>query len=174
MIDAMTTQAEVRKRRATLTRAGIVLGIGLGAFVDGIAFHQVAQWHNMLSSTERWPVTTIEGMKANTRGDGLFHAFAFGVVLVGIWMLWNALRGGAHGSGRSLVGWMIVGFGIFNVVEGIADHHILGLHHVNEGTDELAWDLGFLAISVGLIAGGWLLARDRVSSGASTCPMSPT
>lgn len=155
----MRTHAEVRARRATLTAPGIVLGIGLGAFIDGIALHQIAQWHNMLSSTERWPVTNMDGIEANMRVDGLFHAFAFVVVLVGLWLLWNALRDGAYGSARTLIGWMIAGFGIFNVVEGIIDHQILGIHHVNEGSDELAWDIGFLAISVALIAGGWLLAR---------------
>ena len=147
-------------RRAGLTGPGVVLGIGLGAFIDGIALHQIAQWHNMLSSTERWPVTTMDGMKANMRADGLFHAFAFVVVLIGLWMLWNALRSGAH-DGRALIGWMIVGFGLFNVVEGIIDHQILGLHHVHEGSNELAFDVGFLALSVVLIAIGWLLARDR-------------
>jgi uncharacterized membrane protein len=156
----MTRHTEVRVRRAGLTGPGIVLGIGLGAFIDGIALHQIAQWHNMLSSSERWPVTTMDGMEANMRADGLFHAFAFVVVLIGLWMLWNALRGGAYG-GRALIGWMIVGFGLFNIIEGIIDHQILGLHHVHEGSNELAFDVGFLALSIVLIAIGWLLARDR-------------
>jgi uncharacterized membrane protein len=47
-------------------------------------------------------------------------------------MLWNALRNDAPGSGRSLLGWMLAGWGIFNVVEGVIDHLILGVHHVNE------------------------------------------
>lgn len=148
---------ETGVQRRTLTGPGLVLGVGLGAFIDGIALHQIAQWHNMLSSTERWPVTTMDGMMANMRADGLFHAFAFVVVLIGLRMLWNVSRDGVYGSGRALVGWMIVGFGVFNVIEGVIDHQILGIHHVNEGSNELAWDLGFLAISVALIVSGWLL-----------------
>ena len=27
--------------------AGIVLGLGLGRFVDGITLHQIMQWHNV-------------------------------------------------------------------------------------------------------------------------------
>jgi uncharacterized membrane protein len=27
---------------------------------------------------------------------------------------------------------MLIGFGLFNLVEGIIDHHLLGIHHVNE------------------------------------------
>ena len=43
---------------------------------------------------------------------------------------------------------MLTGFGIFNLVEGIIDHHLLGLHHVNETVPPeqwLWWDLAFLA-----------------------------
>lgn len=43
---------------------------------------------------------------------------------------------------------MLMGFGIFNLVEGIIDHHLLGLHHVNETAPPeqwLWWDLGFRA-----------------------------
>jgi len=29
--------------------AGILLGIGLGGFVDGIVLHQILQWHHMLT-----------------------------------------------------------------------------------------------------------------------------
>lgn len=54
---------------------------------------------------------------------------------------------------------MLVGWGIFNLVEGVIDHTILGLHHVREGGNELPWDLGFLAFGAALIVGGWLLVR---------------
>jgi uncharacterized membrane protein len=144
-----------------LAAPGIVLGLGLGGFLDGIVLHQIVQWHNMLSSTERWPATTLEGLEANMRGDGLFHAATWILTVLGLWLLWNALRKDAYGSGRSLVGWMLAGWGVFNVVEGIVDHQILGLHNVHEGSNELAWDLGFLAFGAALILGGWLLARDR-------------
>ena len=29
---------------------GVVVGIGLGRFVDGIVLHQILQWHHMLTS----------------------------------------------------------------------------------------------------------------------------
>ena len=155
----MATDAVQPRTQLSLTPAGIVLGLGLGGFVDGIVLHQVAQWHNMLSSTDRWPATTLEGMEANMRGDGLFHAATWILVALGVWLLWHALRGGARRSGRELVGWMLAGWGIFNLVEGVIDHAILGLHHVREGGNELPWDLGFLAFGVVLVVGGWLLVR---------------
>jgi uncharacterized membrane protein len=33
-----------------ISKAGILLGIGLGGFVDGIVLHQIFQWHNMVSN----------------------------------------------------------------------------------------------------------------------------
>jgi uncharacterized membrane protein len=56
-----------------MTTPGILLGLGLGGFVDGILLHQIFQWHNMLSSTDRWARTTLEGMESNKLADGLFH-----------------------------------------------------------------------------------------------------
>jgi uncharacterized membrane protein len=157
--DVATTQAEGRTRHASLIAPGIMLGLGLGGFLDGIVLHQIMQWHNMLSSTDRWPVTTLEGMEANMRGDGLFHVATWVLTVLGLWMLWNALRNDAYGSGRALVGWMLAGWGIFNVVEGIIDHQILGLHNVHEASgNEIVWDILFLAFGAALIIGGRLLA----------------
>lgn len=156
---ATTTHAEVGARRTSLTGPGILLGLGLGGFLDGIVLHQIVQWHNMLSSTDRWPATTLKGMEANMRADGLFHAATWLLTVIGLWMLWSALRDGAYASGRVLLGWMLAGWGIFNLVEGIIDHQLLGLHNAHEGSNELAWDLAFLVSGIALIAGGWLLAR---------------
>ena len=50
------------------------------------------------------------------------------------------------------------GWGAFNLVEGLVDHHLLGLHHVRDGAAQLAYDLAFLVLGallvlVGLAAG---------------------
>jgi uncharacterized membrane protein len=61
-----------------------------------------------------------------------------------------------------LVGAMLVGFGVFNLVEGIVDHHLLGIHHVNETVlpDQwVFWDVGFLIWGALMLIGGWLLWR---------------
>ena len=134
-----------------------LLGLGLGGFLDGIVLHQITQWHNMLSSTDRWPATTLEGMERNMLADGLFHAATWILTVVGLWLLFNALRDGEYRCGRALVGWMLAGWGIFNLVEGVIDHQLLGIHHVRG--ESLAWDLSFLAFGAVLLLGGWLLAR---------------
>jgi uncharacterized membrane protein len=141
---------------------GILLGIGLGGFVDGIVLHQILQWHHMLSSTEAHPATTVAGLETNTLWDGLFHAATWIAVAIGLYLLWRRTTDWRWAiSGRAFVGWLLVGWGLFNLVEGIVDHQILGIHHVREGAgiDETAWDLGFLAFGLLLVLGGWFLAR---------------
>jgi hypothetical protein len=43
------------------------MGLGLGAFIDGIVLHQVLQWHHMLTSTRKYPMTTVAGLEAGGR-----------------------------------------------------------------------------------------------------------
>lgn len=114
------------------TAAGILFGLGLGGFFDGIVLHQILQWHHMLTSAG-WPADNVHDLKVNTLWDGIFHASTYVFVVAGLVVLWRrAQRTHLWWSGRMLVGSMLLGFGIFNVVEGIIDHQILGLHHVNE------------------------------------------
>jgi uncharacterized membrane protein len=60
---------------------------------------------------------------------------------------------------------MLVGFGLFNLVEGTIDHHLLGLHHVNETAPReqwIYWDVGFLVWGAAMLVGGlYLLKRGR-------------
>lgn len=53
--------------------AGILFGLGLGGFFDGIVLHQILQWHHMMSDTAGYPVTTLRGLEVNTVADGFFH-----------------------------------------------------------------------------------------------------
>ena len=65
-------------------------------------------------------------------------------------------------------GLVLAGWGIFNVVEGLIDHHLLGVHHVRDDLGApLSWDLGFLAFGLGLIAAGWALHRRGAEALAS-------
>jgi len=48
-LDVSMAEAATRERAFPLS-AGILFGLGLGGFCDGIVLHQVLQWHHMLSS----------------------------------------------------------------------------------------------------------------------------
>jgi uncharacterized membrane protein len=144
--------------------AGILFGLGLGGFFDGIVLHQVLQWHHMLSSW--YPNTTLENLKFNTFWDGIFHSGTYVFVLAGLFTLWrHAHRGHLYWSNKLLNGTLLIGFGIFNCVEGVVDHQLLGIHHVNETVPEaqwIYWDIGFLIWGAAMI---FLLARQGKKQG---------
>jgi uncharacterized membrane protein len=148
--------------------AGLLLGIGMGGFADGILLHQILQVHNMLSAVR--PKTTLIDAEVNMFWDGLFHAFTWVVTLLGLIKLWKAGRSRTtYWSGRALAGAMILGWGLFNLVEGIIDHHVLGIHHVIERLGPSMFDWAFLGVGgVGFMLIGWLLIRaaDRDTSDA--------
>ena len=55
-----------------------------------------------------------------------------------------------------------MGFSIFNLLEGIVDHHILGIHHVNEimARDQwVYWDVDLLVWGAATLIVGWALLR---------------
>ena len=149
-----------RAERPAGRRAGITLGIGLGGFVDGILLHQIAHWHNMGSAV--LAPSTLEALQLNMKWDGLFHAAVWLVTLVGVYLLLgDARRGAPLPAAGPFTGQLILGWGLFNLVEGIVDHHLLGLHHVRDLPVHLPlYDWLFLAVGgAGFILLGWALAR---------------
>ncbi len=140
---------------------GIWLGMGLGGFLDGIVLHQVLQWHHLLSDTGDHPTTTVRGLEDNTFADGLFHLSTWLFVAVGLaltvhaWQQRKLAPPWGHHVGMLLVGW-----GAFNLVEGIVDHQLLQIHHVRDDLGgPLSWDLGFLAFGAALVLIGAALAK---------------
>ena len=150
--------------QGALISAGVLLGTGLGGFVDGIVLHQILQWHSMLSSLK--PPTDLVTMKVNMMWDGLFHAFTWITTVTGLGLLWRAGgRPDVPWSGRTMAGSLLIGWGAFNGIEGLIDHQILGIHHVHPGEGELAWDIGFLLSGVAMAAAGaWLVRAGRADT----------
>lgn len=159
----MATAATPRSRgsvRAT-TAPALLLGLGLGAFVDGIVLHQLLQWHHILSATGDHPMHTVAGLEANTLADGVFHAAAWVLTAVGALLAIRRWRDGTLSpSWRVHVGGLVTGWGAFNVVEALVNHHLLGLHHVRDDLGGPAsWDYGWLAGSAVLLAVGLAVLR---------------
>jgi uncharacterized membrane protein len=132
--------------------------IGMGGFIQ--------RWHHMLSTII--PPDTMAGLHTNMLWDGLFHALTWGVTLVGIFMLWNVTSRHAERvtelpSTKSFVGSLSLGWGLFNLIEGVIDHHLLALHNVREIPEPLSWNIGFLLVGGGLLTlVGWALVRGEV------------
>lgn len=141
--------------------SGLLFGLGLGGFVDGIVLHQIFQWHHMVSHVEEYPMTTLAGLEVNTLADGFFHVVTWLLVLAGSITAITAWRQGRLAPNwRFHFGLVLAGWGLFNLVEGLVDHHILGVHHVRDDLGApLSWDLGFLVLGAALVAVGWWMHR---------------
>lgn len=155
----MESKIEQRNHSGLLVAAGILIGAGLLAgFVDGILLHEILQWHHMVTSVR--PATNLSNLEANTLADGLFHLGTWTLTVIGGVLLWRAGgRDDVPWSPKIFGGSLLLGAGLFNFIEGIVDHQILGIHHVKPGLNQLAWDIGFLIFGAGLALVGWILLR---------------
>ena len=152
----------------------VLLGVGFGGFLDGIVFHQILQWHHMVSSEGCCPSTGVAGLEDNTLADGIFHAvtwlvtFGGTVAAVGSWR-----RGALAPPWSAHVGGLLAGWGLFNAVDS-ANHFILGLHHIRDDLGgPLGWDVGFLLFAVALVAAGAALVRSASPGAAAPSAPSP-
>lgn len=85
-------------RTTRASQAALLLGLGLGAFFEGMLFHPIG---------------------------GFFYLVAWAVCLGGVALLWSAIRGpGRLPPGRAFVGSYVLGWGGFNMVEALARHDI--------------------------------------------------
>ncbi len=112
-----------------------------------------------MSHVEDYPTDTVAGLEVNTLADGLFHVATWIFLLAGSITAITAWRQGRLAPSWSFhVGLVLVGWGVFNLVEGIVDHHLLGIHHVRDDAGSpSSWDVAFLVFGALLVVGGWLL-----------------
>ncbi len=145
----------------TRIRTGaLLLGIGLGALLDGIVFRELLQWNAMLSAV--LPPDSVEALRVSLAAGGMFDAVAWLLSLAGAACLWSAFgRPGVLPSTRAFSGYLVLGWGWFNLVEGLIDHQFLRLHHVHDlPAYAPGYDWAFLLVGgAGFIAAGTLLAR---------------
>ena len=132
--------------------------------------HQLLQRHHLLSSWHS--ITSIENPELNTLWDGIFHSATYIFIVIGLFILWRtAQRRHLYWSTKLPAGSMLIGFGVFNVVEGLIDHHLLGIHHVNEKVDpvfRVYWDIGFIVWGAAmLLIGCWLLGKGQGESASA-------
>jgi uncharacterized membrane protein len=141
-----------------LSVAGWLLGLALGGFFDGILLHQILQWHHLLSG--------LESARADLRllvlTDGVFHAMTYLIAVGGLWALWRAWgTASAAGAGNVRAKSILLGFGIWHVVDALVSHWLLGIHRVRMDVDNpLFWDVAWLVIfGIGPIAAGLSVMR---------------
>ncbi len=114
----------------------------------------------MLSA--KFPKTTIANIEINMFWDGMFHALTWTMTAIGLALLWKAGRRlEVPWLGKVFVGALFLGWGLFNLIEGIIDHYLLNLHHVYEAQGQSIYDLLFLISGVIFIAAGLMAIRTQ-------------
>lgn len=132
--------------RKTLIGA-FLFGIGMIGMLDGIIFHQILQWHSVNMHADRFH---------QIMSDGFFHLFVTGIIFISGILLW---RGNSIGTSKYFWGSFFLGAGTFNLIEGIVNHHLLQIHHVKPGPEQLLYDVFYDGFALVLIIIGWLLVR---------------
>jgi uncharacterized membrane protein len=151
-----------------LTTAGLVLGVALGGFFDGVMLHQVLRWHHLLSLA---PGESFRTLERQILADGLFHVLMYAIALVGLWLLWRAHdEAQARGAGRKLLIALLIGFGGWNVVDVVGFHWLAHIHRIRVDVppdQRLGWDLLWLALFAAppLLLAAWLSRRAGRGSG---------
>jgi len=122
--------------------SGVLIGIGVAAFVDETVFHQLLHWHHFYDRS-----TPAAGLVS----DGLFHAFGWFAVVIGLVMVADLVRRMGL-SGRGLAGGILLGAGGFQLYDGTVQHKLLRLHqiryHVDIAPYDWAWNVFALLILV--------------------------
>ena len=85
-------------RTTKANQSALLLGVGLGAYFEGMLFHPIA---------------------------GFFYFVAWALSVAGVVMLWSSMRGpGPLPAGRAFIGSYLIGWGAFNIVEALARHDL--------------------------------------------------
>ena len=134
-----------------LVVASLLIGLGLGGSIDGSAFHQLVQFHAGGSTVE------LVAVKTEPLWDGLLHAGSWLASLLGLGLLWREVRRPAAAlRTATFVGSLLLGWGLFNVIEGALDHQLLRTYNAHPGTAQLLWDGGLITSGILLILAGVL------------------
>ncbi|HST82746.1 MAG TPA: DUF2243 domain-containing protein [Kineosporiaceae bacterium] len=145
-------------RRPAVARSlttGVLIGIGVAAFIDETVFHQLLHWHHFYDKS-----TETAGLVS----DGFFHAGGWLSVVVGLFMLADLQRRGTTVIKRVWAGGFL-GWGGFQLYDGLIQHKVFELHQIRYHVDLLGYDLAWnLSAGLGILL-GLLLLRGGARSG---------
>jgi uncharacterized membrane protein len=158
--DTMAYISQSSRGTRRLLIAGGILGVALGGFFDGILLHQILQWHHFLSLV---PGEALRDLKNQIIADGAFHVLMYLVATLGLWLLWRARAGLSEvGAGRRLLGSVLLGFGVWQFIDVVVFHWIVGIHRIRVDVPEpLPWDIGWMVVFglPAVLAGLWVYRR---------------
>src|SRR4051812_5947751 len=126
--------------------AGVLIGIGVAAFIDETVFHQLLHWHHFYDRS-----TPTVGLVS----DGYFHAGGWLCIVVGLF-LFADLQRRARTESRSVWAGGLLGWGGFQLYDGLIQHKLFKLHQIRYHVDLLPYDLAWnilagLGVLIGLL-----------------------
>lgn len=145
--------------------SGFLFGCGIAASViDLFVFHLALHWHHFydLSTTE-----------VALTADGFFHAFGWFVTVGGLFLLADVRRRDGVRWAR-WTGAVLAGVGAFQLLDGVVNHKLLGIHQIRYGVDLLLYDVTWIGSAVlVLLAGLVVLRRTRPRGADGPAPARP-
>src|SRR5579885_1432209 len=122
-----TTRSDTRTPASTSRSlgSGILIGIGVAGFIDETVFHQLLHWHHFYDKS-----TTTAGLVS----DGYFHAGSWLCIVAGLFLFADLQRRHVTVPKRVWAGGLL-GWGGFQVYDGLFQHKVLGLHQIRYGVD---------------------------------------
>jgi uncharacterized membrane protein len=126
--------------------AGILIGVGVAGFLDETVFHQLLHWHHFYDKGSA---------TAGLVSDGFFHAGSWICLVVGFFLMTDMQRRHVTVPKRVAAG-VLLGWGGFQVYDGLFQHKVLGLHQIRYHVDLLPYDLvwniaGGISFLIGLL-----------------------
>jgi uncharacterized membrane protein len=139
-------------RAASLPTAALFTGMGIaGAVLDGLLIQQLLGWHPLTPEPE--------GARA---AASLFFVATLATLLVGLDLLFRIPAETRRKKWRDIAGWALLGVGLFELMVGLGDHHIVAVRHLRPHASSVAlWDLAYLALGLAFLLAGALLLRRR-------------
>jgi len=128
--------------------AGVLMGVGVAAFIDETVSHQLLHWHHFYDKS-----TAEIGLVS----DGFFHAGGWLAMVVGLFLFADLQRRRATVPKRVWAG-ALIGWGGFQLYDGVIQHKVFRLHQIRYDVDLTVYDLAWnISGAIGLLIGAVLM-----------------
>ena len=124
--------------------SGVLLGIGIAAFVDETVFHQLLHWHHFYDKS-----TPAVGLVS----DGIFHAVGWFCTVSSLFLFADLRRRNIFAR-WPWWGGLLTGVGGFQLYDGTIQHKLLRLHQIRYHVDLTAYDWIWNVVAFLLLAAG--------------------
>ena len=129
--------------------SGVLLGVGVAAFVDETVFHQLLHWHHFYDRS-----TPAAGLVS----DGILHAFGFFATVAALFLFADLRRRQAWRARHWWAG-LLLGGGGFQLYDGTVQHKLLNLHQIRYGVDLVPYDWTWNVLAAAMLVAGAVLLR---------------